>query len=51
MGWFPGVLCLILAALITFYSYNLLSLVLEHHAQIGRRQLRFRVMAEDILGM
>lgn len=50
MGWFPGVLCLTLAALITFYSYNLLSLVLEHHAQIGRRQLRFRVMAEDILG-
>ncbi|KAL3581316.1 hypothetical protein D5086_015648 [Populus alba] len=50
MGWFPGVLCLILAALITFYSYNLLSLVLEHHARTGRRQLRFRVMAEDILG-
>ncbi|KAB5544060.1 hypothetical protein DKX38_012172 [Salix brachista] len=50
MGWFPGVLCLILAALVTFYSYNLLSLVLEHHAQLGRRQLRFRVMAEDILG-
>lgn len=50
MGWFPGVLCLILAALVTFYSYNLLSLVLEHHAQLGKRQLRFRVMAEDILG-
>ncbi|XP_044461716.1 GABA transporter 1-like [Mangifera indica] len=50
MGWFPGVLCLSLLALITFYSYNLLSLVLEHHAQLGQRQLRFRDMATHILG-
>ncbi|XP_075643593.1 GABA transporter 1-like isoform X2 [Castanea sativa] len=35
---------------VTFYSYNLLSLVLEHHAQLGQRQLRFRDMARDILG-
>ncbi|XP_030965481.1 GABA transporter 1-like isoform X2 [Quercus lobata] len=49
-GWFAGVLCLIVAALVTFYSYNLLSLVLEHHAQLGQRQLRFRDMARDILG-
>ncbi|GMP68415.1 hypothetical protein CsSME_00028042 [Camellia sinensis var. sinensis] len=33
-----------MAALVTFYSYNLLSLVLDHHAQLGKRQLR------DILG-
>ncbi|XVF75702.1 hypothetical protein PTKIN_Ptkin13bG0207900 [Pterospermum kingtungense] len=50
MGWFAGVFCLTLAALVTFYSYNLLSLVLEHHAQLGHRQLRFRDMARDILG-
>ncbi|GAV78136.1 Aa_trans domain-containing protein, partial [Cephalotus follicularis] len=50
MGWFAGMLCLVVAALVTFYSYNLLSLVLEHHAQLGQRQLRFRDMARDILG-
>ncbi|KAE9619266.1 hypothetical protein Lal_00047989 [Lupinus albus] len=50
LGWGGGVLWLTLAALVTFYSYNLLSMVLEHHAQIGRRQLRFRDMARDILG-
>ncbi|RDX62414.1 GABA transporter 1 [Mucuna pruriens] len=50
LGWVGGVLWLTLAALTTFYSYNLLSIVLEHHAQLGRRQLRFRDMATDILG-
>lgn len=39
-----------MTALVTFYSYNLLSVVLEHHAQLGQRQLRFRDMATDILG-
>ena len=39
-----------MAALVTFYSYNLLSVVLEHHAHLGQRQLRFRDMARDILG-
>ncbi|KAL6328198.1 hypothetical protein AAG906_034341 [Vitis piasezkii] len=42
--------CLTMAALVTFYSYNLLSVVLEHHAHLGQRQLRFRDMARDILG-
>ncbi|XP_058751740.1 GABA transporter 1-like [Vicia villosa] len=50
LGWFGGIIWLILAGVITFYSYNLLSLVLEHHAQLGRRQLRFRDMTRDILG-
>ncbi|WJX50115.1 Sodium- and chloride-dependent GABA transporter 1, variant 2 [Trifolium repens] len=36
--------------MVTFYSYNLLSLVLERQAQLGNRQLRFRDMARDILG-
>ncbi|KAL6977169.1 Sodium- and chloride-dependent GABA transporter 1 [Sarracenia purpurea var. burkii] len=50
MGWVGGVISLTAAGLVTFYSYNLLSLVLEHHAQMGKRQLRFRDMAHDILG-
>nr|AYA60133.1 GABA transporter 3 [Camellia sinensis] len=50
LGWVGGVVCLTMAALVTFYSYNLLSLVLDHHAQLGKRQLRFRDMAHDILG-
>jgi len=50
LGWFGGVIWLVLAGVITFYSYNLLSIVLEHHAQLGRRQFRFRDMARDILG-
>ncbi|KAK2403923.1 GABA transporter [Trifolium repens] len=50
LGWFGGIIWLVLAGVITFYSYNLLSIVLEHHAQLGRRQLRFRDMTRDILG-
>lgn len=43
-------LSLVIGAFVTFYSYNLISRVLEHHAQMGMRQLRFRDMARDILG-
>ncbi|KAK1571697.1 hypothetical protein Q3G72_021537 [Acer saccharum] len=50
LGWFAGVVCLTVAAMVTFYSYNLLSLVLDHHAHLGHRQLRFRDMATDVLG-
>ncbi|KAF3336221.1 GABA transporter 1-like protein [Carex littledalei] len=50
LGWAAGVVCLVLGAAVSFYSYNLISHVLQHHAQIGRRQLRFRDMANDILG-
>ncbi|OMP02588.1 Amino acid transporter, transmembrane [Corchorus capsularis] len=50
LGWVPGVLVTALQAMVTFYSYNLISVVLEHHAQLGKRQLRFRDMARDILG-
>ncbi|XAR72171.1 hypothetical protein NMG60_11018720 [Bertholletia excelsa] len=50
LGWPGGVICLTAAGLTTFYSYYLLSVVLEHHAQLGKRQLRFRDMAHDILG-
>ncbi|KAA8550239.1 hypothetical protein F0562_001923 [Nyssa sinensis] len=50
LGWTAGIFCLVIAALVTFYSYNFISLVLEHHAQMGHRYLRFRDMAHDILG-
>ncbi|KAK8598655.1 hypothetical protein V6N13_094619 [Hibiscus sabdariffa] len=50
LGWAAGIICLVVGASVTFYSYNLLSLVLEHQSQLGRRHLRFRDMANDILG-
>ncbi|XP_043687130.1 GABA transporter 1-like isoform X2 [Telopea speciosissima] len=50
LGWIGGVVFLMIAAIVTFYSYNLLSLVLEHHAHKGNRLLRFRDMADHILG-
>ncbi|KAL1544085.1 Sodium- and chloride-dependent GABA transporter 1 [Salvia divinorum] len=50
LGWTAGILCLLIGAVVTFYSYNLLSLVLEHNAQLGHRHLRFRDMANHILG-
>ncbi|KMZ63582.1 putative Amino acid transporter [Zostera marina] len=50
LGWGAGIACLSLAAIITFYSYNLLSLVLEHYAQQGHRLLRFRDIASHVLG-
>ncbi|CAL8999782.1 unnamed protein product [Prunus brigantina] len=50
LGWAAGIFCLVIGAIVTFYSYNLLSLVLEHNAQLGHRHLRFRDMAHDILG-
>lgn len=50
LGWAAGVISLVIGAAVTFYSYNLISLVLEHHAQLGHRHLRFRDMANDILG-
>ncbi|XP_057456031.1 GABA transporter 1-like [Lotus japonicus] len=50
LGWTAGILSLVIGALVTFYSYNLISLVLEHHAKLGNRQLRFRDMARVILG-
>eukprot|EP00253_Pinus_taeda_P035839 PITA_35839 len=50
LGWFAGILFLIVGAAVTFYSYNLLSLVLERLELEGNRHLRFRDMARDILG-
>ncbi|XP_057535755.1 GABA transporter 1-like [Amaranthus tricolor] len=50
LGWSTGMLYLMIGALVTFYSYNLLSLVLEHYASKGIRFLRFQDMADHIIG-
>ncbi|XP_023551546.1 GABA transporter 1-like [Cucurbita pepo subsp. pepo] len=50
LGWVGGIISLLACGFLTFYSYNLLSIVLEHHAMRGTRLLRFRDMATFILG-
>ncbi|XP_021767365.1 GABA transporter 1-like [Chenopodium quinoa] len=50
LGWNKGMMYLIIGALVTFYTYNLLSMVLEHYASKGLRFLRFQDIAEHILG-
>ncbi|KAH1143779.1 hypothetical protein GYH30_034138 [Glycine max] len=50
LGWKAGILCLVIGALVSFYSFSLICLVLEQHAQLGNRQLLYRDMARDILG-
>ncbi|PON54380.1 Amino acid transporter, transmembrane domain containing protein [Trema orientale] len=50
LGWVGGLVSMILVDFVSFYAYNLLSLVLEYHAQLGKPQLGYRDMAADILG-
>ncbi|KAL8480943.1 hypothetical protein ACS0TY_026897 [Phlomoides rotata] len=50
LGWATGVMSLVIGATVSFYAYNLLSLVLEHNAHLGHRHLRFRDLANHILG-
>ncbi|GLJ55306.1 hypothetical protein SUGI_1186820 [Cryptomeria japonica] len=50
LGWAAGVICLTIGAVVTFYSYNLLSLVLEHLELQGNRQLRFRDVSYHVMG-
>ncbi|KAH1222280.1 GABA transporter 1 [Glycine max] len=50
LGWKAGIFCLVIGAFVSFYSFNLISLVLEHHAYLGNRHLLYRDMARDILG-
>lgn len=45
LGWMAGIVSLAIGAVVTFYAYNLLSLVLEHHDHLGHRYLTFRDMA------
>ncbi|KAL8103104.1 putative GABA transporter 2 [Apium graveolens] len=50
MGWGLGFFSLTLMGAVTFYSYYLMSLVLEHCEKSGRRHIRFRELAADVLG-
>ncbi|MQL82993.1 hypothetical protein Taro_015469 [Colocasia esculenta] len=50
MGWGLGVVSLTVVAVVTFYSYFLMSRVLDHCEKQGRRHIRFRELAADILG-
>ncbi|KAH1114580.1 hypothetical protein J1N35_007958 [Gossypium stocksii] len=50
LGWGLGFLCLTVLGCVTFYSYSLMSKVLEHCEKAGRRHIRFRELAADVLG-
>lgn len=50
LGWGFGILCLTMMGIVTFYSYYLMSLVLDFCEKAGRRHIRFREFAADVLG-
>ncbi|GLJ39566.1 hypothetical protein SUGI_0808380 [Cryptomeria japonica] len=50
MGWALGLFSLSTAAAVTFYSYFLMSKVLDNCEKQGRRHIRFRELARDVLG-
>ncbi|GLT67907.1 hypothetical protein SLA2020_401810 [Shorea laevis] len=50
LGWGLGFFCLTAMGCVTFYSYYLLSKVLDHCEKAGRRHIRFRELAADVLG-
>lgn len=50
LGWGLGFFCLTVMAVVTFYSYYLMSKVLDHCEKAGRRHIRFRELAADVLG-
>ncbi|KAL6182327.1 hypothetical protein ACLB2K_043750 [Fragaria x ananassa] len=50
LGWPVGFLCLTAMGVVTFYSYYLMSKVLDHCEKAGRRHIRFRELAADVLG-
>ncbi|XP_044476505.1 probable GABA transporter 2 isoform X2 [Mangifera indica] len=50
LGWGLGFTCLTVMGLVTFYSYYLMSKVLDHCEKGGRRHIRFRELAADVLG-
>ena len=50
MGWALGLAALSLIAALTFYEYSLMSRVLDHCEARGRRHIRFRELAADVLG-
>jgi hypothetical protein len=50
MGWALGLTALAVMAAVTFYEYSLMSRVLDHCEARGRRHIRFRELAADVLG-
>ncbi|KAJ4823730.1 hypothetical protein Tsubulata_046994 [Turnera subulata] len=50
LGWGVGFMCLTVMGVVTFYSYCLMSKVLDHCEKAGRRHIRFRELAADVLG-
>ncbi|OVA01928.1 Amino acid transporter [Macleaya cordata] len=50
LGWILGFFCLTVMGVVTFYSYYLMSKVLDHCEKEGRRHIRFRELAGDIFG-
>lgn len=50
MGWGLGLTSLTVVFFVTYYNYALMSMVLDHCESRGRRHIRFREMASDILG-
>ena len=50
LGWWLGVAALTALAAVTFYCYLLVSRVLDRCEAAGRRHIRFRELAADVLG-
>ncbi|KAK4802326.1 hypothetical protein SAY86_000529 [Trapa natans] len=50
LGWGLGFFCLTAMGTVTFYSYLLMSKVLDYCEKSGRRHIRFRELAADVLG-
>ncbi|XP_059643421.1 probable GABA transporter 2 [Cornus florida] len=50
LGWGLGFLCLTAMGVVSFYCFYLMSLVLHHCEKEGRRHIRFREFAADVLG-
>ncbi|XP_077251198.1 transmembrane amino acid transporter family protein [Tasmannia lanceolata] len=50
MGWGLGLLSLTVTGAVSFYSYYLMSKVLDFCEKDGRRHIRFRELASDVLG-
>ncbi|KAM7255836.1 hypothetical protein ACFE04_011577 [Oxalis oulophora] len=50
LGWVWGCICLTAMGFVAFYSYYLMSKVLDHCESVGRRHKRYRELAVDVLG-
>ncbi|KAJ6962273.1 GABA transporter 2 [Populus alba x Populus x berolinensis] len=50
LGWGLGFFCLTVMGIVTFYAYYLMSKVLDYCEREGRRHIRFRELAADVLG-